>query len=312
MYYPYLRARQFELISLRELVLERAIDNKNIMPILEPVKESLNSLNLANTIFQENGFSTYLIMNPQVGELPGDNTMFLEYIKELENNQYLTAFHYSDNAAYILKAIEDYELDNCMIICLDNFTEDESLKDLAARDEVSHIVLLEPQRYRSLNIFFKNLNKSYVRLDDSFEKQERNSDYLNIPRNKFSEEHLYYDEEGYQGFADYTTLSSEYLDSGFAPRAVVIHLSYLNPEKDNEVWIGHFTSISNDSIVNVQGKFAEATEKAVAFIDALPLHNSATNELKQYFEDKKYPGLGTVKKISIKNHLLIINQFLNS
>lgn len=43
MYFPYLRARQFELITLRELVIENKL--KNITPILEPVKESFNNLN---------------------------------------------------------------------------------------------------------------------------------------------------------------------------------------------------------------------------------------------------------------------------
>lgn len=46
MYFPYLRARQFELIALRELVAESVLDK--IMPVLEPVKDSFNNLNLAN------------------------------------------------------------------------------------------------------------------------------------------------------------------------------------------------------------------------------------------------------------------------
>jgi hypothetical protein len=47
------------------------------------------------------------------------------------------------------------------------------------------------------------------------------------------------------------------------PRAVVIHLTYL---KENEqIWIRHFTSTTNDSQANVQGKFAEAAKKAVDF-----------------------------------------------
>lgn len=37
MYYPFLRARQFELITLRELAKEEAIQGV-VVPILEPVK----------------------------------------------------------------------------------------------------------------------------------------------------------------------------------------------------------------------------------------------------------------------------------
>lgn len=312
MYFPYLRARQFELISLRELVIDDGLSNDRIMPILEPVRGSFNSLNLANTVFSNNNFYSYLIMNPQVGDLSGDITQVLEYNKELENSHFHPAFLYSDNSKYILQSIEYYNLKDCMLICLDHFTDEEALKNLAKCESISHIVMLDPQRSRSLDRFFKSLEKSYIRLDDVFEKQDRNADYLQIPKNKFSEEHLFYADEDYQGFSDYTTLSSEYIDGGFAPRAIVIHLTYCNEEKEREIWIGHFTSETNDTIANIQGKFAEAAAKAVKFIEEFSLDNSATQELKQYFNDTKYPGLGTVKKISIKNHLSVVNEILST
>ena len=44
MYFPYLRARQFELITLRDLVSEEELQGK-IMPVIEPVKETFNNLN---------------------------------------------------------------------------------------------------------------------------------------------------------------------------------------------------------------------------------------------------------------------------
>jgi len=85
----------------------------------------------------------------------------------------------------------------------------------------------------------------------------------------------------------------------------------LNAQSENQIWIRHFTSETNDSISNVQGKFAEAAGKAIQFCDELPLDNSAIFELRNYYNDHKYPGLGTVKKISIKNHLLIVRSFLD-
>jgi hypothetical protein len=169
-------------------------------------------------------------------------------------------------------------------------------------------VLEQPNKYRSLDRFIKSLGKFYIRLDDVFEKQQKNADFLTIQTHKFSEEHLFYKEENYQGFSDFTVLPSEFIDGGSTPRAVVIHLTYKNNE--DQIWISHFTSESNDSIANVQGKFAEAADKALKFCDKLPLINSAIEELKLYFEESKYPGLGVVKKISIKNHLLVVNGLL--
>ena len=143
-----------------------------------------------------------------------------------------------------------------------------------------------------------------------WKKQEKNADFLVIPPHKFSEEHLYFKEDGYQGFSDFTVLSSEYTEGGSTPRAVAIHLTYVNEDEENQIWIRHFTSTSNDSIANVQGKFAEAAAKAIQFCDNYPLQNAATLELKEFYDDGKYPGLGTVKKISIKNHLLIVTGYL--
>ena len=309
MYFPYLRARQFELISLRELVNDGKL--QNITPVLEPVKEGFNNLNLAHKVFQEKDFNAYLIVNPFKGEKAGDKEFFLTYLSELENSKFLPAFHYSDNADYIISNIEKYNLDNCLIICLDNFSDEESLKILCSNEKISKIMLLEPHKYRNLDRNIKGLGKFYIRLDDVFEKQQKNADFLDIKAHKFTEEHLYYDKDGYQAFADFTALTSEFVEGGSTPRAVVIHLTYLNKELENQIWIRHFTSKDVDSIANVQGKFAQAAEKAVDFCDSLPLLNSATNELKTYLEEGRYPGLGTVKKISIKNHLLIISDFLN-
>lgn len=309
MYFPYLRARQFELISLRELAIAGAIQDK-IMPILEPVKSSFNGLNLAHKIFQEKGLKAFLIVNPCCGEVSGDGDTVLDYITGLDQGTYLPAFLYSDNAEYIISRIDSHKLNNCLIVCLNNFSDEEQLKLLCKKKEISHVVLLEPYKYRNLDLFIKSLNKTYIRLDDLFERQQRNSDFLEIPTHKFTEEHLYYKGDHYQGFSDYTVLSSEFIDGGSTPRAVVIHLTYPRTDLDNAIWISHFTSVSNDTIANVQGKFAEAAEKAVGFCNALPMDNLAIDELKNYFTDKKYPGLGTVKKISIKNHLLVINEFI--
>ncbi|MGF7229961.1 sce7725 family protein [Arachidicoccus sp.] len=309
MYFPYLRARQFELISLRELVNDDKL--QNITPVLEPVKEGFNNLNLAHKVFQDKNFYAYLIVNPFKGEKAGDTEFFLTYLSELENRKFLPAFHYSDNADYIISNIEKYNLDNCLIICLDNFSDEESLKILCSNEKISKIMLLEPHKYRSLDRYIKGLEKFYIRLDDVFEKQQKNADFLNIHAHKFSEEHLYYRKDGYQAFADFTTLPSEFVDGGSTPRAVVIHLTYLNTEFENQIWIRHFTSDDVESIANVQGKFAQAAKKAIDFCNGLRLFNSAIEELKIYLDESRYPGLGTVKKISIKNHLLIISDFLN-
>lgn len=308
MYYPFLRARQFELIALRELVQAEEITNTKIFPILEPVKSNFNSLNLALKVFKDKRFQSYLICNSSCSEDAPKDEAVISFIKT-SDNIFLPAFYYDNNCNYILETIEEYSLNSCLLICSENFLNEDDLKEISKCEEIVGVVLQEPNKYRSLDKFFKELGKKYIRLDDLFEKKQRNSDFLGIQAHKFTEEHLYFKDDGYDGFSDFTILPSEFVEGGSTPRAVVIHLTYPRMNENvQEIWISHFTSNTNDSISNVQGKFYEAAEKAVKFCEDSQISNSAIEELKFYFESKKYPGLGTVKKVSVKNHLLVINQ----
>ncbi len=310
MYYPYLRARQFELIALRELAAEEATQGV-VVPILEPVKKAFNNFILANRTFIEKNQDAYLIVNPLVGEVMGDGRHYLDHLVGLDSSSYLTAFHYHSNGDYIQNCIDEYNLQDCLLICQnDTNADDVDFQRVANLDKISAFNVEDPGKNRSLNRFLRRLDKTFIRLDDPFEKQARNSDFLEIAEHRFSEEHLYFKEDLFDGFSDYTVLPSEFMDGGSTPRAVVIHFTYLNTQK--QIWIRHFTSETNDSIANVQGKFAEAAKKALAYCNANGFSNSAIDELHSLVAEEHYPGLGTVKKISIKNHLLVVADYLNN
>lgn len=310
MYYPLLRARQFELIALRELANEQQIHG-SIVPILEPVKSSNNNLIIANRTFLEKNINAFFIVNPSVGEMPGDNVNFINLLLELNNPNITPAFRYKENSAYIVEALNNNAFQRCMVICPpDTTTEDRAFINLVNDRRITAICNESPTGNRTLHRVLNGLGKLYIRLDDLFEKQPKNSAFLDIGEHKFSEEHLFYLEERFSGFSDYTVLPSEYIDGGSTPRAVVIHLTYFKNE--SEIWIRHFTSNTNDSIANVQGKFAEAAQKAVTFCRNLRLQNSAISELEYYYDNQHYPGLGTVKKLAIKNHLILVSEYLRN
>lgn len=192
-----------------------------------------------------------------------------------------------------------------MIICSnDTNSSSQDFISVATSVAVTIFNVEDPDRNRSLKRYIFRLNKQFIRLDDPFERQMRNSDFLSIKSHLYSEEHIHFNTEGFSGFSHYTTLPSEFIDGGSMPRAVAIHLTYLNEQ--NQIWIRHFTSTTNDSIANVQGKFAEAAKKAVNFCREYGYTNSALEELFRHYDEKHYPGLGTVKKLSMKNHLLVV------
>jgi len=57
MYYPYLRGKQYELILLRENA--KLMKDASMVPIIEPVKKNLTSLNKAINLAQ------YELSNPK-------------------------------------------------------------------------------------------------------------------------------------------------------------------------------------------------------------------------------------------------------
>ena len=66
MYYPYLRAKQFELKALKDFFQECPDENR-IVPILEPVNRTSTALLSAVNCFIENRKRFALILNPRLG-----------------------------------------------------------------------------------------------------------------------------------------------------------------------------------------------------------------------------------------------------
>ena len=94
MYYPYLRAKQYELKALREFSEEHK-EQKSIIPILEPVKQQPNALNIAIDEMLFNGLMFALILNPKDGDFKHPTVHFDAWLnngKLMENKNKTTKF----------------------------------------------------------------------------------------------------------------------------------------------------------------------------------------------------------------------------
>ena len=154
--------------------------------------------------------------------------------------------------------------------------------------------------------YYRNFDpETRVELDDYFKSQERNADYLSVGESDFTEEHLYYEQEGFVGFSDFLTIGADYSESGFMPWAVAIHLSY-NNINNNHIKIKHFTSDSNDGTDDVAGKFAEALDKLIKWCDETKYDSVAIPLFREYHRTGHFPGLGMLKKLSLINHIDLV------
>lgn len=132
----------------------------------------------------------------------------------------------------------------------------------------------------------------------------------------FSDLHITYAMENMdRGFGDFLTVGDQYRDGGGPAYAVAIHLTYIDPSKDEQMFIHHFLSDSQNTPTNPAGKFREAVAKLIAAVDALNspiLKSNAVAEFRRFHDTGHFPGLGYVKKLSMQHHIETLADFLNN
>lgn len=308
MYFPYLRGRQYELIALRELLENNKLGSA-VIPIIEPVRLSPT---LVSTLegFKDKRQKCSIVMNPGVGS-------FLEEYSDFSKSNLATRLDSlideSENFYYVSLMSKDYSLE-------ENF---KSIADIGKQITVCK----KPDDLQGYNKNYRDQKTAYnfiseigrlkrevqgnkVKISDNFVKLARNTDYSDKDDEFFSDDHKYFIEDKYKGFSDYSIVGEEYSESGFAPYAVAIHIVYF--DSDENLRIHHFVSETNQDPTNPAGKFKEALEKLITFVnEGLVERTLAINEFEKLYNTGSYPGLGTVKKLSIMHHIELVSKYLD-
>lgn len=312
MYFPYLRGKQFELLALKELS-EHLGRRQNVMPIIEPVRGPEGGLTRCLASLGDNQVRYALVVNPSVGELRAETMprAISSYVRSVGLPGQPTLAMLVDEDTDVAETVDAYEneyaADFPMMLIHNGLTAD--LDELRVRTQ---------NLGRTQDVIEFGLRKSYFRaydndqilLRDGFQRAERNADYLARGEADFSDDHLFFASEGWAGFGDYLTIGSGFAEGGFTPRAVAIHWTY-EPRPGGPIKIRHFTSDNNGDIANVGGKFLEAAEKLVLFLDREHIHTLASEVIREHFAAGTYPGLGIIKKLSIQNHLELVSIILS-
>lgn len=315
MYFPYVRGRQYELLAIRELI-DNDLIGDHIIPVVEPVKLSPTLIN-AMGAFIEKHRKLAIIRNPAVGSFISD---YMNAKPDTKEESYRDRFDAAFDDANIIKSIiingRSHELLNYWgnqgikkedLLVIANNRDYLWLYDTYFNDTLPKYALIPDE-----SAFRRKIRRHRVRLDDKFEKQERNSDYQDTTDEFFSEDHIYFDEDGFDGFADYSIVGDEFSEKGFAPYAVAIHIVYF--ASDNTLRIKHFVSDSNEDPRNPALKFYEAVTKLASWYRNESTNVPLTLGLKtflEHYDNQTYPGLGTVKKLSLMHHIELISKYLD-
>lgn len=308
MYFPYLRGRQFELLALRELIDYSALSRK-VIPIIEPVKLTSTLIKTLDA-FNKNKRNLALVRNPGVGSFVNDlkkedNALLKEKFFDLiTKNHFFDAFILNPKVVQPLKKYLGNNGNAARVITLCNNEDNVTIYENIFSEHTPRYNLIPDE-----GAFRREIRENRVMLANKFRKLSRNTDYAENDDEPFSADHIYYSTEGYLGFSDYSVIGDEYVETGFAPYAVAIHIVYF--DNKNKLRIKHFVSDTNDDISNPAGKFAEAVTKLVEWNKIKNLDTIGINAFVKMYENEMYPGLGTVKKLSLMHHFELLSRYLD-
>lgn len=303
MYFPYVRGKQYELLALRELIKNDKIGDY-IIPIIEPIKPS-STLITTLVSFIENKQFVIVISNPIVGnfikELNKDeNSKVKEKYIEILSSEYIYYGIDFDNSASIVDLEIPYP--SKVVGIVTNSDSADTHSKILKEEAIFNVI-------KDTKEISRKIKNNKVMLEDKFNMQKRNADYLEVLDEAFSSDHIYFKEEGYLGFSDYSVIGSDYAEGGFAPYAVAIHIVYFSENED--LRIKHFTSDSNEDYNDPAGKFYEALQKLVDCEELTDVQTEGLIELRKCYKDERYPGLGSVKKMALKHHIELMKQYFD-
>lgn len=300
MYFPYLRGRQYELLALKELV-QKGLLNDRIIPVVEPVKIS-PTLKSTLESYNKEKKTIALVLNPDVVDFDAEGT---NHLFGFLTSNIIPAVLVNKKFKTTIDEIVKFGFSKEQVIVVFTTEENTLLFNDCYKDGTPLFCMGPDKR------FFRKMDiEKKVLFDDHFIKQSKNSDYLKKDDELFTEDHLNYYDDGYCGFGDYSIIGKEYDESGFAPRAVAIHVVYF--DESNILRVHHFVSDSNYGIEDVAGKFYEAIQKLERFLPLQESQNSthALSILLSYAKNGYYPGLPSLKKLSIMHHIELLNNYL--
>lgn len=308
MYYPYFRGKQFELLALRESATVLA--DSGFVPIIEPVRESLNGLERALDAVGRAGGRAIIIVNPRHGDHKTGGDVIHTFLDAYRDNDAISVgvlLLSSTPTEEAVARVQAYS-DRPRALIHAGFTEARPLADALA-DRMSEVtnVFIEDQANMLYRRHFTESTRVLVR--DGFE-QKKNADY--DPLDPFSDLHATYTDMGMQGYGDFVTVGDRFSEGGGPAYAVAIHLTFVDPDKDEAMFVYHFVSDSNDTPTDPAGKFGQALTKLIARLDSgdsMLLETTAIQEFRRLHEARHFPGLGFVKKLSMRHHIETLAEY---
>ena len=306
-YYPYFRGKRFELIAIREKA--ELLAENGFVPIISPISKQFRGLEKALEALSTSGAESIVIINPEYGEFSEDTSELDELLKrkfgsyeQLKIGVRIDAKHTTDQVIDLILKANGHPV----AVIHSGFRHP---KDLVVKLEkiapsVQTHVFVEEHCGKLYRDKFRQFNEGIV-IRDGF-KHRRNQDHPDVEF--FSENHVTYTTEimnKTKGFGDFLIVDDRFSETSEPAYTVAIHLTFIDHEQDDTMYIRHYLSDRRDTPTDPAGKFHEALTHLVkeSGPDSPFINSSAIQEFHKLHVMGHFPGLGRAKKLSVVHHI---------
>ena len=303
MYHPYFRGKLNELITIRDNAALMAA--RGFVPLIEPVKEGLGGLKRTLDAVVAAKGKAVVIVNPFHGHFSEDG----EDISDLLANSFVAekgilagVLLKGDMSVADVVACCDGHSDHKLALVHAGFSDAKELVEALGENTKSMChVFFEPDCGKLYQKHFKGAQRILIR--DGFQpRKNREHPQLEL----FSDLHATFRDEAMDGFGDFLIVGDDYSESGGPAYAVAIHLTFIDDDKDEAMYVYHFVSDRQDTPKDPAGKFGEALRKMIRKLDepgSKVLESAAVHEFRELHAQGHFPGLGYIKKLSMQHHI---------
>lgn len=306
MYYSFLRGKRNELLAIRDS--SDKINQSNISIILEPVKDNFNEITTA--LRTVNPCNFIFIINPKVGDLVNNTNILIERTRMLiEANPSLIIGLNIDSRfdfSQIQYWLNEFSQSKFVLIHLGELLFASEFINQQERI-IKHVFLSRSVSDRYINQF----SKDKILLEDSFKRLERNYDYQDKRIEFFSDTHLTFKTNGFQGFGNFSTVGNHYANSGAKPKTMAFHLTFNDMTRHNIILIEHCLSdprTHQEDISLLREELLQNIHSVIQNNTTLLNWSSACQELESMYQNNNFAySLGTLKRLSIRHHFELMH-----
>ncbi len=312
MYLPFLRGKLFEFKAIKEFIDESYNRDygDHIMPIIEPVKNDIKPMMSCIEAMGKANMPFAIVLNTCMGDYQRKTFDIETFLVEnrITLSNWAPAFEVNGNANVVTieQTIANYDLSNVMLIFFSGVDlNDKKVNGLIRSPKVTYVTVQNLSQSPTMRRKLAAMEKKLITIEDRFVEQPSNNAYRNNIDEFFTDTFSYYATDyNMYGFSDFTSLAKNYREGGVLPQVVAIHITY--QKEEDEVYIHHFLSDTKNGSNNIRNEFEEAKNKIMPFFNSKP-----TTQAIQQLTATGYPGLGAIKKYSIKNHIELMNRILH-